>query len=113
MAKITLDRLREGMIVATDIRDVNGRVLVSAGEVLTQQRLFNMRACGVQEVEVKVDSLPADDTAVNAAFSASTLERASSDVAEIFRFANTEEPMMQELQRLCVLRRACKLQGGV
>ncbi|MDP2028965.1 MAG: hypothetical protein Q8K12_04955 [Thiobacillus sp.] len=37
------------------------------------------------------------------------LAHAIQDVAEIFSFANVDEPVMQELQRLCVLRRAHKL----
>lgn len=40
------------------------------------------------------------------------LARATQDMAEIFSFANVDEPVMQELQRLCVLRRAHKLNNN-
>jgi len=40
------------------------------------------------------------------------LARATQDMAEIFSLANVDEPVMQELQRLCVLRRGIKLKNS-
>ncbi len=61
----------------------------------------------------QLDSAPHNTRALaQEELSAPLLARATQDMAEIFSFANLDEPVMQELQRLCVLRRACKLNNN-
>lgn len=55
--------------------------------------------------------IPSENVQAEPALSSKEWEWAEREVAHIFRHANPQHPMMQELMRLCVTRRARQLQG--
>jgi putative nucleotidyltransferase with HDIG domain len=59
MGLITLEALDEGRVLAADVHDVNGRLLLSQGQVLGANHLRILKIWGISEVEVTGD---ADDT---------------------------------------------------
>lgn len=113
LAKISLDRLSEGMILSADVVDGNGRLLAKQGDPLTERKIFNMRAWGVLEADVESSSMAPAGMEVIEGFSAPLLELAKAHVDKLFQLVNHEQSMLQELHRLCVLRHAHLLKGAI
>lgn len=108
MQRVTLDQLREGMFLVRDVRDRRGRVSARAGEAVTAQTIFNLRARGVQEVGIDERSVFPRMTPRDS-FPSPVLDLAEDEMIDLFHLADSEHPMLQELRRLCILRRARQL----
>lgn len=110
MREIALDQLQEGMRVVCDIHDRHGNVTVHAGEALTEQTIRGLRASGVSEVEID-ERLVFPRLTIDKSFPPEVLELAENEIADVFHLADVEHPMLMELRRLCMLRRARCLKG--
>lgn len=53
MPYMSIDQLEPGMILATDVTDTNGRLLLSEGQEITHKHLNIFKMWGVPEVQVK------------------------------------------------------------
>lgn len=105
MGKINIDLLETGMILADDVHDRSGRMLLGAGAELTQKHLVIFRTWGVLEAdivglgsEVAGEMIPADVDPLE-------LDAARERVAPLFRHTNTAHPAIVELLRLAALRK--------
>lgn len=106
MAKMVLDKLEPGMVLAADVHDRAGRMLLGAGGELTAKHLVIFRTWGVEEVEIAgFDDLPGGEGESGEISSESTAA-AEAALVPLFSTANREHPALVELFRLAVLRRA-------
>ena len=100
--RIELDQARAGMVLAGDLRDANGSVLLPDGATLTEANLTSLRRRGVEACSV----LPADadaafdDPAARAARLAQQLRR----LERLFRRSAAEEATPQLLRLLTTYR---------
>lgn len=104
MGKVALDCLEVGMVIAADVRDRAGRLLLGAGAELTPKHLIVLRTWGVAHVEV----VGADDEAcvqLQDEVTRELLEDAEELLAPLFQHANVDHPAMRELLRLAALRK--------
>ena len=103
VAHLTLDQARPGMILATDVMDRRGRLLVPRGKELTERHLGALRMWGVPNIEIEGDDPESDGLAP---IDAEVLGRAEAEVAEIFANAREAHPFLDTLRGLSVARRA-------
>lgn len=107
MGKVLLDNLEVGMVLAGDVQDRNGRMLLGAGAELTAKHLVIFRTWGVEAAEI--DGI-ADGDGCEQAFpsevTAEMLAEAEAELSPLFATANLDHPAMAELFRLATLRRA-------
>lgn len=105
MAVITIDSLAPGMILAVAVTDRSGRRLLAAGAEITQKHVRMLRTWGVLEVDVEGRN---DDgrEVVAGEISAEELKRAAEQLETLWRNVDLDMPMMKELFRLCVIRKA-------
>lgn len=110
MGKVAIESIETGMILASDVHDRSGRMLLGAGAELTQKHLVIFRTWGVLEADIEGhgsddsgDSIPADVDPVEMA-------AAEREIARIFRHTNRSHPAIIELMKLAALR---KVQHGV
>jgi hypothetical protein len=104
VGKIAIENIEIGMVLASDVRDRSGRMLLGSGTELTQKHLIIFRTWGVLEVDiagrgrVAADQVPAD---------VDLLELAAAEEALIplFRHTNRGHPAIIELMRLAALRK--------
>ena len=110
MSKINLDAITVGMILAADVKERSGRVLLRAGTELTERHLNIFKTWGVTEAEI--ESVGQDEAAVNAAAQVTSqidpqaLEKAEKYVDELFALTDKTQPPVRELMRICTLRKA-------
>lgn len=100
-----MDNLTSGMILAADVHDRSGRLLLGAGSELNQKHLVIFRTWGVSEADITgadesdgLSPLPSD-------VSPEELAQAEQALEPIFRLAGTEHPAMKEIFQLAALRK--------
>ncbi len=106
MGKVAIDNLVPGMLLAADLRDRNGRLLLKAGTELTDRCLYLLRTWGALEADIENPDgnpeCPATCDAIDPALWAS-LER---EIAPLFRHTDLCHPVIKELMRIRILQEA-------
>ncbi|WP_145016976.1 hypothetical protein [Geobacter argillaceus] len=103
MGMVPIDTLETGMVLATDVQDSTGRLLLGSGVELTQKHLVIFRTWGVEEADIAgiddVDrSVPLPPEVTQ-----SQLEETEQSLTSLFRHANTNHPAIRELLRLAAI----------
>lgn len=107
MGKVLLDNLEVGMVLAGDVHDRAGRMLLGAGAELTPKHLLIFRTWGVEEAEIAgVDDDAGNAPSLPPEVTPEMLAAAEEALVPLFAIANLEHPAMAELFRLAALRRA-------
>lgn len=108
MGKVVIENIETGMVLAGDVHDRTGRMLLGAGAELTQKHLVIFRTWGVLEADIvgqgddDASQIPADVNPVE-------LVAAEQELAHLFQHSNRTHPAIVELMRLAALR---KVQHG-
>lgn len=105
MGKVAIENIETGMLLASDVYDRSGRMLLGAGAELTQKHLVIFRTWGVLEADIvgqgnhdAADQIPSDVDPLE-------LAAAEQALAPLFRHTNLNYPAMIELMRLAALRK--------
>ena len=105
MGKVAIENIETGMVLAGDVHDRTGRMLLGAGAELTQKHLVIFRTWGVLEADIAgqgddeaASQIPADVDPVE-------LAAAEQELAHLFQHANRTHPAIIELMRLAALRK--------
>lgn len=118
--KLRTKDLRSGTVLAEDIRDRSGRLLLPAGLTVRENHVRIMKAWGITEITIIMEGdsveLAEDEAAVEfERLDPQIVERAEAKMADIFRHADLRHPFMRELHALSVQRLARELmkEGGM
>lgn len=105
MGKVAIENIETGMVLASDVLDRSGRMLLGAGAELTQKHLVIFRTWGVLEADIEgigsdstADAIPADVDPLQ-------LAAAEGALAPLFKNCNCSHPAIIELIRLAALRK--------
>jgi hypothetical protein len=104
MGAINLENIKPGMVLASDAKDLNGRVLLKAGTELTEKHLRVFKIWGVSEAEiVGVDAV---DVVAEAAaqIDPARMKDAEGRLQQLFALTDKKHPAIAELMRLIMLR---------
>lgn len=110
MGKVAIDAIETGMILAGDVHDRSGRMLLGAGVELTQKHLVIFRTWGVLEADIEGCGSLDSGEMVFPDVDPLVLAIAEQKVADLFRHTNRSHPAIVELMRLAVVR---KVQHGL
>lgn len=110
MGKVAVDNLEIGMVLAGDVQDRNGRMLLGAGTELTQKHLVIFRTWGIAEVDIAGIDYVDNESPLPPEVDQAALEAAELSLIPLFRLAGTEHPALRELLRLAAIR---KVQHGL
>lgn len=106
MAVFKLKNLKVGMVIAEDVKDINGRVLLKSGTKIIKENLKILKAWGITEADVrdvKIKNIKNYDTKN---LKPEFLAEAEKEVLRIFHYADISHPAISELLNLCILRKA-------
>jgi hypothetical protein len=106
--RVSLDDIKAGMTLASDLLEPGGRLLLPANTVLTDRHLRYFQMWGIQDADIEGDhptqgseqSVPADPALVAAA---------EAHIASLFRHADTNHPVVSQVLRHCVTRELRRL----
>ena len=104
MPKIKIESLQEGMVVVSDVKNIDNMLLIPAGCTLSERQINILKAWGVSEVEV-VASETQEDTDILTKLSAEEVERLSAEVKERFWKVDEANPVFMEIFILILQRR--------
>lgn len=106
MGMVAVDNLEVGMVLAADVKDRNGRMLLGAGAELTQKHLVIFRTWGIDEVDIAGIDYAETETPLPAELDPAAVAAAEQLVAPLFCHAGTGHPALKELLRLAAIRKA-------
>lgn len=101
---VSIENIETGMVLASDVRDRSGRMLLVAGAELTQKHLVIFRTWGVLEADIAghgddvADQTPADVDPIQ-------LAAAEGMLIPLFRHTNRGHPAIMELMRLAARKK--------
>lgn len=103
MGMVPIDKLETGMVLAADVQDSTGRLLLGSGIELTQKHLVIFRTWGVEEADIAgVDSVDCS-VPLPPEITRSQLEETEQSLFPLFSHANTNHPAIRELLRLAAI----------
>ena len=104
MPKIKIDSIKEGMVVVSDVKNIDNMLLIPAGCTLSERQINILNAWGVSEVEV-VASEAHEDTDIMTKLSPEELEKLSAEVKSRFWKVDESNPVFTEIFILILQRR--------
>ncbi len=112
MIKLKIAELKPGMVLAQDAKDLNGRVLLSSGNRLSEKHIKVFKAWGVTEVAVEGADEPVESRGkpLSGNVDEKTIVKIRQEMNSLFRHTDIRHPAIRELFNLCVTR---KLAGRV
>jgi len=91
--------MRTGMVLAEDVRDAGGQLLVPAGHTLTEKHLRIFQMVGIQEAVVEGEG--EDQAAPEATLDPAKLAAAEDKLRPLFRHTDLGNPVVDALFRYC------------
>ena len=107
MSKVPINNLIHGMVLAADVRDRNGRLLLKDGTELTDKHLNILRTWGTVEAEVVGASENQDGRACADAIDPELLVGIEAEITPLFRHTDLTHPAIKELLHIRIVREAC------
>ncbi|MGE5339917.1 MAG: HDOD domain-containing protein [Candidatus Omnitrophota bacterium] len=104
MGEVNIDDLKEGMVLAQDLKDTRGRFLLQRGTVIDKDNIRIMKIWGVVSVDIQGLNREEAGQDILASINPETLNKAESYVETMFRHSTEPHEALTELKRLCVLQ---------
>jgi hypothetical protein len=101
MGMINLDDVQPGMVLAQDVKDRAGRVLLTANTELTEGHIKIFKKWGILSADI--EGVSREEVATNElrAMDPAAVEEARTKAEKLFSHADTSHPAMKELFMLC------------
>lgn len=109
MGVISLDHAEPSMVLAEPVKDRNGRLLIPAGNVLSERHIESMRMWGIMSLSVEGASPGADE---GDQIDPEVVMEAEESVGGLFSTNDLTHPFVSALSRYCVRRKAQDLHKG-
>ncbi len=104
MGILNFEDLQPGMILADDIHDRNGLILLGKGHEMTEKDLRILMMWGVTEADIEGIDREEVISAAAAQFDPLLLQKAEEQIRERFCHTDQNHPFIKELFRLMTLR---------
>src|SRR5688500_12667795 len=105
MPRVKTELLQEGMVVSSDVKDLDNMLLIPKGCRLTARQIGILQAWGVPQIEVAA-SAAIDDTDLLAKMPPEQVEKLSQELRATFWKADDADLVFAELFKLLLRRRA-------
>jgi hypothetical protein len=106
MGKIPTDNLAQGMILASDVLDRSGRLLLKADTELTDRHLYILHTWGIIEADIVGTEDNNADAAPDGTIDPELWSTLESKIMPLFLHADLSHPAMYGLLRLRIQREA-------
>ncbi len=104
MPFLSIDQLKPGMVLATDVTDANGRLLLSEGQAIAPKHLNIFKMWGVPEVQIASDE--GSENAATPAVNPDALRRVAESLKPAFAQNDLTHPAVAEIFRQAVIHRS-------
>jgi HD-like signal output (HDOD) protein len=104
MALVSIDQLDLGMTLAEDVKDMNGRLLISNGVRIEAPHIRVLKMWGICEVTVEGDDPVSEGTSSDA--NTDQMDMAAREIIKAFADLDIEHPVIKEVVKLSIPYRA-------
>ena len=108
MPRVKTGELKEGMVVARDVKNIDDMLLLPANSVLAGRQINNLKAWGVAEIDVEVSDLVENQDPL-ARLSPEVVEQLTAEIKARFWQGDESNPVVAEVFKLMLWRRARKM----
>ena len=105
MTKVKIKDLQEGMILADDVKDQNGMLIVSHGQSISEKHLRTFKTWGITEIDIEENMGDQEEVGPGGKNEVIVSEEVKEKVDELFRYTDKQHPAMVELMELCIVRK--------
>jgi len=112
MGRLNIDEIQPGMVLAENVVDRAGRVLLKGGLQISERHLTILKQWGIIEAEVEGVSREEITAKATEGLDQELLNTIEEEYGEKFRHTARFHPFTQELFRLSVLRAVHRTMGG-
>jgi hypothetical protein len=105
MAVFSIEFIKQGMVLGADVRGDSGQLLLSAGTEITAKHIDTLRGLGVGGIDIKGTTEDDVESAMLQTMDPVRLEEAEAELRDLFRHTDLSYAPIQELLRLCTLRK--------
>lgn len=102
MAYVTVQNAQAGMVLAAEVTDRRGRLLIPAGKELSAKHVRALRMWGVSHVEVQGEPAACEPAAP---LDPEARVQIEAELDQHFRNTDQSHPFIKELRRICAARR--------
>lgn len=106
MGNILTDNLMPGMLLAADVHDRNGRLLLGAGTELTDKHIYIFRTWGVIEADIIGIEEDSDSHPFTNVIDPAVWAAAETEIKPLFRYTDLTHPVINQLLYLGIIRKA-------
>ncbi len=103
--------LKPGMILAQEVQNHSGRILLPEGTVLKEKHILNLKAWGITEADIQGEDTEFDSTPKAVKIDPQKLAKVTKEIENLFCLSNQDHPAIIEFMRLSCLNRLKKMQG--
>lgn len=103
MGYISVDKVKQGMVLAEDVRDSTSRLLLPQGGELQTQHIRMFKMWGIGEVHIVDDN--GNESGVGSEKDPAVLEKTASELKQLFKFNDLSHSLVKELFSFSVLHR--------
>jgi putative nucleotidyltransferase with HDIG domain len=100
MIAVQIDKIKAGQILAAEVRDINGRLLLSEGQPIEPNHIRIFKIWGISEVNLVGTDCP-DDTS-DPLMDSAMIEQMKKSVETLFCHVDLEHPAINEICRIAV-----------
>ena len=105
MGLVSIDKLSEGMVLAGDVVDRSGRLLLEADTVLSARHIRMFMTWGVRLVDIAGQESMVETENTMEIVDQSDVKAAEDELKPLFRNVDMQHPAMVELFRICAARK--------
>ncbi len=112
MKFIKLKDILPGMILAKDVKDLSGRVLLIAGNRLSENHTKIFRSWGITEVCTESEAAPKDPEKKMIDTESPGYKKAEKELQDLFRYTDMNNPVVKEMFQLSLERKILKMSSS-
>ncbi len=105
MAKIRLQQLQPGMVIAEDAQTNQGKLVFPRGTRLSPESIQTLKAWGIPEIQVLDNGASIQEKEEQSPSAPDQNSAVSEEVRSLFAKSNPDHPAIQELMRLAAQSR--------
>ena len=100
MSVVPTDKIKSGQILAAEVRDINGRLLLSKGQTIEPNHIRIFKIWGISEVDLVGDDRSDDRS--DPLMDAAMIEQTKNIVEALFCHGDMDHPAVKEIFRIAV-----------
>ena len=103
MSFIALSELKQGLVLQEDVCDINGRLLLSKGQKISEKHFRILKIWGIAEINVvgEQGDTPSNEAPIDPA----AVAQIKKDLDGLFTHLDVKHPVVNEIYRSAILHR--------